>query len=88
MWVDDPAKGALGVPAMELLLLLLLIPVVWLTLLPSRIAGTLRRHKFAGVAVLVAIAIGAFVMLQLSHPPEPTADYAEGDAALRAMLEQ
>lgn len=73
---------------MELLLLLLLIPVVWLALLPSRIAGTLRRHRFAGAGALAAIAIGGFVILQLNHPAEYPADYAEGDAALRAMLEQ
>lgn len=72
---------------MELLLLLLLIPVLWLVMLPSRIAGTLRRHRFAGAGVLGVIAVGGFVMLQLNHPAEPTADYSPGDAALRAMLE-
>ena len=72
---------------MELLLLLLVIPVAWLMLLPSRIAGTLRRHRFAGAGILAAVAFGAFLMLQLNRPTETPADYAQGDAALRAMLE-
>ncbi len=72
---------------MELLFLLLLIPVVWLMLLPSRIAGTLKRHRFAGAGVLAAIAIGGYLMLQLNHPAETPTDYAQGDATLRALLE-
>lgn len=73
---------------MELLFLLLLIPILWLVLLPSRIAGTLKRHRFAGAGVLAAIALGGYVMLLMNHPAEAPADYAQGDAALRAMLEQ
>jgi len=72
---------------MELLFLLLLIPVVWLMLLPSRIAGTMRRHRVTGAGVLAIAAIGGFLMLSLNRPAEPPADYAQGDAALRAMLE-
>lgn len=72
---------------MELLFLLLLIPVVWLVLLPSRIAGTLKRHRFAGAVVLTVVALGGYLILLLNHPAEVPADYAQGDAALRAMLE-
>jgi hypothetical protein len=72
---------------MELLLLLLLVPVIWLMLLPSRIAGTVRRHRVTTAAVLTALAIGGLLLLQVNHPPAPAADYAEGDATLRAMLE-
>lgn len=71
---------------MELLFLLLLIPVVWLMLLPARIAGTVRRYRFAGAGVLAAIAVGGLLLLLLTHP-QPVTDYAQGDAALRAMLE-
>lgn len=72
---------------MELLFLLLLIPVVWLVLLPSRIAGTLKRHRFTGAVVLTVFALGGYLILLLNHPAEVPADYAQGDAALRAMLE-
>ena len=72
---------------MELLFLLLLVPVVWLMLLPSRIAGTVRRHRVAGAGILAVAAVGGFLMLSLNRPPEVPTDYAQGDAALRAMLE-
>ncbi len=75
-----------GVPAVELLFLLLLVPVLWLMLLPSRIAGTMKRYRFAGAGVLVVVALGGFLMLTLKQPEAPV-DYAQGDAALRAMLE-
>lgn len=72
---------------MELLFLLLLIPVVWLLLLPSRIAGLMKRHRFAGAGVLAVVALGGYLILSLNHPAETPADYAQGDAALRVMLE-
>jgi hypothetical protein len=72
---------------MELLFLLLLIPVVWLLLLPSRIAGTLRRHRVTAAGIFAIVATGGFLILLLNHPAEKPADYAQGDAALRAMLE-
>lgn len=72
---------------MELLFLLLLIPVVWLMLLPARIAGTIRRHRVAGAAVIAAVAIGGLLMLQFGQSVEAPADYAQGDTALRALLE-
>lgn len=72
---------------MELLFLLLLIPVIWLMLLPSRIVGTVKRHRFTGAAVLLVAALGGFLFLQLNHPAEAPTDYTQGDAALRAMLD-
>jgi len=72
---------------MELLFLLLLIPVVWLAWLPSRIVGALRRHRVASAGILAAVAIGGFLVLLLNQPPEARVDYAQGDIALRAMLE-
>lgn len=72
---------------MELLFLLLLIPVIWLMLLPSRLAGAVRRHRFTGAGVLAAVALGGFLLLQLNHPAPPPTDYAPGDATLRALLE-
>lgn len=72
---------------MELPVLLLLVAVVWLVLLPSRIAGTVRRHRIAGAGALAAATLLVFLLLQFNRPDEIPADYAEGDAALRAMLE-
>lgn len=70
---------------MELLIVLLVLPVIWILRLPSRIAGTIRRHRVAGA--LAVLALGGFLALQLIHPADRPADYAQGDAALRAMLE-
>jgi len=80
-------QGFARVPVMELLFLLLLVPVVWLVWLPSRIVGALRRHRVASAGILAVVAIAGFVMLLLNQPPEVRADYAQGDATLRAMLE-
>lgn len=72
---------------MELLFLLLLVPVFWLLVLPSRIAGTLRRHRVTAAGLLAIVAVAGFVVLILNHPADKPADYARGDATLRAMLE-
>lgn len=72
---------------MELLLLLLLAAVTWLVLLPSRLAGTVRRHRLAAAAILGVATLGTLLLLQLSHPTQIAQDYAQGDATLRAMLD-
>jgi hypothetical protein len=72
---------------MELLLLSLLVAIVWLLLLPSRIAGAVRRHRFAGAGILAVAAVGTVLLLHFTRPTELPHDYAQGDAALRAMLE-
>ena len=72
---------------MELLFLLLLTPLVWLLLLPSRVASTLKRHRYASAAVLVAIALGGLLLSQLDPPANERVDYALGDTALRALLD-
>jgi hypothetical protein len=71
---------------MELLLLLLLIAAVWLMVLPWRVAHTVRRHRMTTAGALTAIAL-AGLLLRLGQPAEPPADYAIGDATLRAMLQ-
>lgn len=72
---------------MELLFLLLLVAVSWLMLLPSRIASTLKRHRYVSVAIVAAVALGGLMLVQLNHPSDNPADYAQGDTALRALLE-
>jgi hypothetical protein len=86
---------------MEFFLLLLVIPVVWLMLLPVRAMGKVQQHPFRTAAVLSLLAFGGLVaFFGLRTDPAPTqvaealpviepvsADYASGDTALRALLE-
>lgn len=72
---------------MELLFLFVLITVVWLLWLPSRIAGTLRRHRFAAAAVLGVLAVAGVALLQINPRTDTPVDYASGDAALRELLD-
>ncbi len=73
---------------MELLLIILLVPIFWLVLLPSRLAGAVKRHRFTGAGIVAALlVVGYFTMQIIAAQPEKRADYTQGDAALRAMLE-
>ncbi|WP_421760478.1 hypothetical protein [Devosia sp.] len=73
---------------MELLFLVLLVPIFWLLLLPSRLAGAAKRHRFTGAGIIAALlVVGYFTMQIIAAQPEQRADYTHGDAALRAMLE-
>lgn len=74
---------------MELLFLLLLIPVVWLLLLPGRLAKRARKYRFTGAGILVGVLVAGWIGMQsLSKPPAETVDYAAGDSDLRAILLQ
>jgi hypothetical protein len=74
---------------MELLFLLLLIPVVWLLLLPGRLAKRARKYRFTGAGILVGALLAGWIGVQaLSKPPVETVDYAAGDSDLRAILLQ
>jgi hypothetical protein len=74
---------------MELLFLLLLIPVLWLLLLPGRIAKRARKYRFTGAGILVGVLIAGWIGVQaMSRPPAETVDYAAGDSDLRAILLQ
>jgi ferric-dicitrate binding protein FerR (iron transport regulator) len=72
---------------MELLLLLLLVPIAWLVLLPSRIASHVRRYRFTGAGLLAGAAVAAWVGFQFLAPSQQQKiDYAAGDTELRAIL--
>jgi hypothetical protein len=74
---------------MELLFLLLLIPIIWLLLLPGRIAKRARRYRFTGAGILVGALVAGWIGLHaLSGPPHQKIDYADGDDQLRAILLQ
>lgn len=72
---------------MELLFLLLLVPIFWLVMLPRRLVGAARRHRFAlaGIVLLV-LASGWLSVTYFSPRPNPV-NYAQGDETLRAMLD-
>lgn len=74
---------------MELLFLLLLIPVVWLLLLPGRLAKRARKYRFTGAGILVGVLVAGWIGIQaFSGSPQQKVDYAEGDDQLRAILLQ
>jgi len=71
---------------MELLLVLLAAPLVWLLLAPVRALSRLRLHPFLGAGLLGALLVAAW--LGLSGPgSSPSTTYATGDTQLRALLE-
>jgi hypothetical protein len=73
---------------MELMLLLLAVPVLWLMLLPVRVVGRVRRLPFMSAGFVTALLIAGWLTLTVLNGKSPNpADYASGDAALRAMLE-
>ena len=73
---------------MELLFLLLLVPIFWLLLLPARLAGAVKRHRFSGAGLIGAILVfGYLTVYALAPAADVKTDYSEGDATLRAMLE-
>jgi len=69
----------------ELLLILLLVPLAWLLLLPRRVAGFVRAIRIPGAGILIAVMILGLILVRA--PRGGPADYAAGDAALRALLE-
>jgi hypothetical protein len=73
---------------MELLLLLLLVPIIWLVLLPGRIAKRARKYRMAGASVLFGAMIAGWVGIQAFSAAQPKLDYSAGDTELRALLLQ
>ena len=74
---------------MELLLLLLLVPIIWLLLLPGRIAKRARKYRFTGAGILAGVLVAGWIGIQaFSGAAQQRVDYAEGDDQLRAILLQ
>ena len=74
---------------MELVLLLLLVPLVWVWLLPRRVARRARKFRFTGIAALVlAVAAGWLGMQVTARPANAPVDYAARDDDLRAILSE
>ena len=74
---------------MSTLLLLLIVPVVWLMLLPARLLRVVRSHPGLSAGVIVVLLLSTWGALQLlpQDQPQMRIDYAAGDAALRLMLD-
>lgn len=72
---------------MELLFLLLLIPLFWLVMLPRRLVGVARRHRFALAGVALLVLASGWLSTTYFTPRANPVNYAEGDETLRAMLE-
>ncbi len=72
---------------MELLLLLLAVPFMWMLLLPVRVLGGRRRLPIRSAGILALVVVGGVLIVTTMKSEAPRADYAAGDAALRAMLE-
>ena len=72
---------------MELLLLLVLVPIVWLIFLPGRIAKRVRAFRLPAAGLLAVGAAAVWIGLQfVSAPAQPGIDYSAGDSDLRAIL--
>lgn len=69
---------------MELLLLLLIVPFIWLLLLPVRVMGA-RKVPLRSTGLLALAVVGGIMFLNAKG--EAPADYAAGDMELRALLE-
>ena len=73
---------------MELLLLLLLAPVIWLVFLPARVMGHVRRYPFAEAGVIAGLLLAAWLGFNaLGGAPQTTDAYERGDEQLRALLD-
>jgi hypothetical protein len=71
-----------------LLLLILVLPVLRFVLLPARAVSRLQRLPLGGIAIIGAVVIaGWFVLQAFTSPDERTARYSRGDAELRALIE-
>ena len=71
---------------MELLLLLLAVPFIWM-LLPVRVMGRERRLPVRSFGLLALVVVGGVLIISTMKNEAPPTDYAAGDAALRALLE-
>lgn len=66
---------------------LLALPLLRLLLLPARVVGTVKRLPIGQMAIIGAVLIAAwFVLDVVSNPKESTGRYARGDVEMRKLL--
>ncbi|RYE87041.1 MAG: hypothetical protein EOP19_05300, partial [Hyphomicrobiales bacterium] len=72
-----------------IVLAILALPVIRLLLLPARVASTVRRLPIGQMAIIGAVLIaGWFVLDAVTSPRESTGAYMRGDAAVRKLLSE
>lgn len=72
---------------MELAALLLLVPIGWVAL-SWRSARRARQSRVPGVAIVAGAVVAVWIAMQvMASPSSLDADYADGDKALRLLLE-
>ena len=72
---------------MDLLLLLLAVPLLWLLLLPARLLRRLGKQPMIGPIVLAGLLVAGWAIFATGDGDTRRVSYAEGDTQLRAMLE-
>lgn len=71
-----------------ILVLILALPVLRLMLLPARMAIGVRRLPLSQFALIGAVLVAAwFVLDAVNHPREATGQYLRGEAEIRKLLE-
>ena len=70
-----------------ILVALLGVPLLRLLLLPARVVGTVKRLPIGQMAIVGAVLIAAwFVLDAVTSPRESTGRYMRGDAEVRKLL--
>lgn len=70
------------------LIAILALPVIRFMLLPARVMGTIRRLPIGQMAIIGAVLIAGWFLLEaVTSPKESTGRYMRGDAEMRKLLE-
>jgi hypothetical protein len=72
---------------MELLLLLLAVPLIWLLLLPARLMRRVGNLPVLGPILLAGVLVAAWALFAAAGGDTKLGTYVGGDTQLRAMLD-
>lgn len=73
---------------MELFLLLMAVPLIWLLMLPVRAMGKVQQHPFKTAGILSLLGFGAFVALLGLKPGAPAPEVPAALVAQHAPVER
>lgn len=71
---------------MELLLLLLAVPLIWLLLLPARLMRRVGNLPVLGPILLAGVLVVGWALFVAAGGDTKLGNYTSGDTQLRAML--